>query len=72
MSGNQVAETEREREIRVGQSPAFGCVEGFCNCCGREAILITDNELGESICSVCRSYDVLRKFNTRGIGRVGR
>jgi len=30
----------------------------FCNCCGKKQKAITDKELGESICAVCRSYDL--------------
>jgi hypothetical protein len=33
---------------------------GFCNCCGKNVPLLTDEELGESICKICHSYDVTR------------
>jgi negative regulator of sigma E activity len=33
---------------------------GYCNCCGKPVVLLTDVELNESVCSVCRSYDVVR------------
>ncbi len=33
---------------------------GHCNCCDATVTLLTDANLGESVCSVCRSYDVVR------------
>jgi len=33
---------------------------GFCHCCGKHVALLTDVELNESICTVCRSFDVTR------------
>jgi hypothetical protein len=33
---------------------------GFCHCCGERVALLTDVEINESICVVCRSYDVTR------------
>ena len=33
---------------------------GHCNCCDATVTLLTDDNLGESICSICRSYDVVR------------
>lgn len=35
-------------------------LRGFCNCCGREVVLLRDEELGESICRECHSFDVIR------------
>jgi hypothetical protein len=34
--------------------------QGFCHCCGKKVTLLTDQQLGESICAVCHSYDVTR------------
>lgn len=34
--------------------------KGFCHCCGKNVPLLTDEQLGESICKLCRSYDVRR------------
>jgi hypothetical protein len=31
---------------------------GFCNCCGRDVPLLTEPETGDSVCKICRSYDV--------------
>ena len=59
----EVISEARKREIRVCQSPAYGAVvenRGFCNCCGKKVTLLTDVQLGESVCNVCRSYDVRR------------
>jgi hypothetical protein len=33
---------------------------GYCNCCGMSVPLLTDVELNESICTICRSFDVTR------------
>jgi hypothetical protein len=33
---------------------------GYCNCCTMAVPLLTDVELNESVCVVCRSYDVVR------------
>jgi hypothetical protein len=33
---------------------------GFCNCCGKSVPLLTDVETKDSICLVCRSFDVRR------------
>lgn len=33
---------------------------GFCNCCGMAVELLTDVELNESVCTQCRSFDVVR------------
>ena len=33
---------------------------GFCHCCGKSVQLLTDVELNESVCTICRSYDVTR------------
>lgn len=33
---------------------------GYCRCCAMSVPLLTDVDLGESICTVCRSYDVVR------------
>ena len=33
---------------------------GYCNCCSTAVPLLTDVELNESICAICRSYDVVR------------
>jgi hypothetical protein len=33
---------------------------GFCNCCAASVPLLTDVELNESVCTICRSYDVTR------------
>jgi hypothetical protein len=38
---------------------------GYCNCCAANVPLLRDNNLGESICSVCRSYDITRVRVTR-------
>lgn len=35
--------------------------QGWCNCCGKDVVLLHDTELGESICHLCRSYDVMVK-----------
>jgi len=40
-------------------------VNGYCNCCATNVRLLTDVDLGESVCSVCRSYDVVRVRLTR-------
>jgi hypothetical protein len=33
---------------------------GYCNCCAKAVALLTDVELNEPVCTVCRSYDVTR------------
>ena len=33
---------------------------GYCHCCAMSVSLLTDVELNESICTICRSYDVIR------------
>jgi hypothetical protein len=33
---------------------------GYCNCCAMPVPLLTDVELNESVCTICRSYDVIR------------
>jgi hypothetical protein len=33
---------------------------GYCNCCAMSVPLLTDVELNESVCTICRSYDVTR------------
>jgi hypothetical protein len=33
---------------------------GYCNCCAMTVSLLTDVDLNESVCTVCRSYDVRR------------
>ena len=35
-------------------------MNGYCNCCATTVPLITDTNLGESTCSLCRSYDIAR------------
>lgn len=40
-------------------------MNGYCNSCAANVRLLTDMDLGESICSVCRSYDVTRVRLTR-------
>ena len=30
----------------------------FCNCCGKWVSTLLHEELGERVCSVCRSYDI--------------
>jgi hypothetical protein len=35
-------------------------LNGYCNCCGCNVPLVHDQEIGESICKICRSYDVVR------------
>jgi hypothetical protein len=36
-------------------------LKGYCNCCAKAVVLLHDEELGESICKLCRSYDIRRK-----------
>ncbi len=43
---------QRARELRK--------LLGYCNCCDSDCQLLTDPETGDSICVVCRSYDVRR------------
>jgi hypothetical protein len=50
----------REKAIQIRQVALAFERKGFCNCCGTEVTLLTDEELGESVCRVCRSYDVRR------------
>ena len=33
---------------------------GYCNCCAAPVVLLTDVALNESVCKICRSYDVRR------------
>ena len=33
---------------------------GFCHCCGKSVPLLTDVDTDESVCTICRSYDVTR------------
>jgi hypothetical protein len=33
---------------------------GYCNCCAKAVALLTDVDLNESVCTICRSYDVTR------------
>lgn len=33
---------------------------GYCNCCAMRVPLLTEVETNESVCTVCRSYDVTR------------
>ena len=54
-------ETSHDREITICQTPDMVTERlGFCNCCGKKVILLTDEGLGESICKICHSYDVRR------------
>jgi len=41
---------QRARELREKR--------GFCNCCAKEVPLLTEPETGDSVCKICRSYDV--------------
>lgn len=34
---------------------------GYCNCCAISVPLLTDVDLNESVCTICRSYDVTRE-----------
>jgi hypothetical protein len=34
---------------------------GFCHCCAKCVALLTDVQLNESVCTICRSYDVTRE-----------
>ena len=63
-------ETNREQRLNTNNGRAVSVTgpcqvllvsKGHCNCCGKDVQLLTDEELGESVCRVCRSFDVRRK-----------
>lgn len=33
---------------------------GFCRCCASVVPLVRDEHVGESVCRLCRSYDITR------------
>ena len=43
---------------------------GFCNCCGMAVELLTDVELNESVCKLCRSYDVTRDTIRNAVPKI--
>lgn len=50
-------------QVKEGGAPIQAPITsnlGFCNCCGTHRVLLTDEEMGESICQICHSYDVRR------------
>jgi hypothetical protein len=36
-------------------------MKAFCNCCGKQVEILTDEVSGDSICRECRSYDITRE-----------
>jgi len=46
------------QEVSMERWDAHHEKRGFCNCCGKDVPLLTEPETGDSICKICRSYDV--------------
>jgi hypothetical protein len=43
---------------------------GYCHCCAMTVPLLTDVELNESVCTICRSYDVTRDTIRNAVPKI--